>query len=85
MRDILIEEYGEEFFKSHFKMWMELFERIYTVRKGELCSKRLHKITSPTLILQGTHDGMIKMKQAEFLRDSIKDSRYLGIQTCDNQ
>lgn len=75
MKDILVEEYGDKFFRQHFSMWMELFQRIYTNRGGEVCSKNLSRITAPTLVIQGTHDNMIKMRHAEHLRDNIANAR----------
>jgi len=75
MKEVLIDEYGEQFFREHFKMWMNLFCRIHTARKNELCSKKVHKISAPTLVIHGTEDNLVKLRHGEFLRDNIPNAR----------
>ncbi|CAL8069611.1 unnamed protein product [Orchesella dallaii] len=75
MKEVLVDEYGEPFFKEHFAMWMDLFCRIHFARKNELCSKAIHKISAPTLVIHGTEDNLVKMKHGEFLRDNIPNAR----------
>lgn len=74
-KEALVAEYGEPFFNKHFPIWMNLMERIYTVRRGELCSKNLSKINASTLVLHGSKDRMVMQRHAEFLRDSIPKAK----------
>lgn len=75
MKETLLKEYDEAFFKEHFTWWMNSFCRIHTDRSSDLCSSQLHEIRCPTLVLHGTDDQLIKPSHGKFLADNIKKSR----------
>ena len=75
MQETLVEEYGQEFFDKHWKIWMEIMMRIYTKNSGEFCYKDLHKITCPTFVLHGKKDMIVLPKHAHYLHKHIKNSK----------
>lgn len=74
--EVLVDEYGQEFFAKHFGGWMKVFRRINTHHGGEFVSKQLSKIKCPTLVLHGEDDGLILPKHGDFLKNSIPNARY---------
>ncbi|OXA65112.1 Valacyclovir hydrolase [Folsomia candida] len=77
MMEMLVDEYGDEFFDKHFGGWMKVFSRIYTNHGGEFVSKSLDKIKCSTLILHGSDDGLVSPKHGEYLNKNIKNSRLV--------
>lgn len=75
MMEILVDEYGEDFFGKHFCGWMDVFSTIFTKYGGDFISKDLSKIKCPTMILHGSKDGLILPSQGEYLEKNIKNSR----------
>jgi len=75
MQEVLIEEYGIEFFEESWKTWMTIMKRMYTHNNGEFCAKELHKIKCPTFILHGSKDKIVLEKHAHFLHKNIPHSK----------
>jgi pimeloyl-ACP methyl ester carboxylesterase len=76
MQDVLVEEYGQDFFVESWQTWMDILLRLQRNKGGEFCSKALHKITCPTYILHGAKDRIVSPKHAKYLHENIKNSKY---------
>jgi len=77
MKEVLVEEYGNDFFVESWQTWMDILKRMYSHNQGEFCAQALHKITCPTFILHGVKDNFVREKHARFLQKNIANSKLL--------
>ncbi|XP_071957633.1 valacyclovir hydrolase-like [Antedon mediterranea] len=77
MMQPMLDMYGKEYFQEMWLGWIECITRIYNENKGELCTRNLHKIRCPTLVLHGEKDPMVPKIHPGFLQQNIMGSRLI--------
>lgn len=67
---------GREGYETHWHAWMDFILKNYSGEYDEVnWVKRFDRITCPTLILWGSRDHIVSLKQAETLSQLIKNAR----------
>lgn len=62
--------YGVQGFPILWTGWCNAFKEYFN-RGGDICSEEVHKISCPTLVVQGAKDPMVAMEHVGFLHETI--------------
>ena len=63
---------------------MDACVAIMNDRDGNICKDLLPKITCPTLIVHGEKDALVAPEHPQYLKESIKGSRYVHFFPIEN-
>lgn len=72
---LMIPMYGEENFRKMWTDWLNALIEIQEKGDGDLCSKLLHKVKCPTLIIHGEKDPMVPYEHPQYLHENINGSK----------
>ncbi|PIK52783.1 hypothetical protein BSL78_10358 [Apostichopus japonicus] len=77
MKDPMIEQYGEDYFRKTWAAWIDGVTEIIEEKKGDVCMAECRQIHKPTLILHGDHDPMVPQEHPVYLQNNIRGSRLI--------
>lgn len=77
MKAPLVELYGEVGLQDMWNGWCDAIQEMVN-KGGNLCKEHLAQIKCSTLILHGNKDPRASLEHPNYLKDNIKESKYVA-------